>query len=158
MKGPDRLTAYSGFLLFSRLVLALLFILSGSEKLMAPPEEFMQVIKGYQILAPPFLRPAALLLPWLELLSGVFLLVGLFYQISVRAVGALLILFTAAIGSALLRGISMEDCGCLKSLGFRESVPVALARNLILLLFWLNLLFDRKPKWTVDHWLQGREE
>ena len=69
----------------------------------------------------------------------------------------LLLVFTLAIGSTLVRGIPLEDCGCFKSLGIKESGPTALVRNAILLLFWLNLYLYKDRRLTLDRWLKIKE-
>jgi putative oxidoreductase len=152
-----KVKSYVSFILFSRILLAVLFIFSGLEKLIHPPEEFMVILKGYHLLPEGLVRPMALGFPWIELLFGTFLLMGLFYRVSLLVVGGLLLTFTLAIASTLIRGIPLEDCGCFKSLGIRENGPTALARNLILLLFWLNLYFYKDRPFTLDQWLKGNE-
>jgi uncharacterized membrane protein YphA (DoxX/SURF4 family) len=132
-------------------------MVSGLEKLIHPPEEFMIVLKGYHLLPGILIRPMATFFPWLELLSGTFLFIGLFYPFSVLMIGSLLTIFTLAIASTLVRGIPLEDCGCFKSLGIRENGPTALVRNFILLLFWLNLYFYKAQRFTLDQWLKTKE-
>jgi len=157
--GFHKENSYQSFILLSRFILSAVFLLSGFEKILHPQEEFIVSLKAYQLLPGSLLKPAALLIPWVEVVSGLFLLIGLYYSYAVISVGLLLILFTSAIASTLIRGISLEDCGCFKSLGFTESGPTALIRNLILLLFWLNLfLFKGKRQWTLDSRLNATEE
>ncbi|MFI5303851.1 MAG: MauE/DoxX family redox-associated membrane protein [Nitrospiria bacterium] len=148
---------YSSFIVFSRILLSVIFIASGLEKLIHPTEEFMLVIKGYHLIPDLLIRPMAISFPWLELIFGTFLLIGLFYPLSVIMIGLLLLAFTVAIGSTLVRGIPLEDCGCFKSFGFKENGPTALVRNAILLLFWLNLYFQKQPIWTIDQWLRKED-
>ena len=54
----------------------------------------------------------ALALPWLELVVGLYLLAGLFTRVAAWGAVAMLAVFMAAITQALLRGLSLEDCGC----------------------------------------------
>lgn len=156
MISQNKKTAYFSFIIFSRLLLGGMFMVSGLEKLLYPPEEFIVVLKSYHLLPEPLLRPFALFFPWIEVLFGTFLVIGLFYKISLLMVGGLLLLFTLAIGSTLVRGIPLEDCGCFKSLGFKESGGTAVFRNIILLLFWVNLYFYPDHRWTVDRWLKEK--
>ncbi len=156
MISQNKKTAYFSFIIFSRLLLGGLFIFSGLEKLLHPPEEFIVVLKSYHLFPEPLLRPFALFFPWIEVLFGAFLVIGLFYKISLFIVGGLLLLFTLAIVSTLVRGIPLEDCGCFKSLGVKESGGTAVLRNIILLLFWINLYFYPDHRWTVDRWLKEK--
>lgn len=139
------------------MLISVLLMVSGFEKLIHPPEEFMLILKGYHLLPEFLIKPMATIFPWLELLFGTFLLIGLFYPVSLLVVGLLLTIFTLAIASTLVRGIPLEDCGCFKSLGIKESGPTALVRNMILLLFWINLYFYKDRRFTLDHWLRERE-
>ena len=118
----------------------------------------MVILKNYQLLPEALLKPFALFFPWVEILFGTFLIIGLFYKFSVAIVGFLLFLLTSTIGITLLRGIPLEDCGCFKSLGIKESGSTAFFRNIVLLFFWLNLYFYPVQKWTVDQWFSKKND
>ena len=53
----------------------------------------------------------ALVMPWLELLAGLALILGVWTRASAGLVGALLLVFIAAISLNLARGNAI-DCGC----------------------------------------------
>ncbi len=53
----------------------------------------------------------ALVMPWFELLAGLALILGIWTRTSAALVGALLLVFVAAISANLLRGNAI-DCGC----------------------------------------------
>ena len=56
-----------------RLVIAVIFIASGTEKLLSPVENFVYAIQSYDLIHDPDLQESiALLFPWLELFAGVF--------------------------------------------------------------------------------------
>lgn len=158
MASLNKNASYFAFVFFSRIFLGGMFVLSGFEKLTHPPEEFVVVLKNYQLLPDPFLKPFALFFPWIEILFGTFLIIGLFYKVSLVMVGLLLFLLTSAIGITLLRGIPLEDCGCFKSLGVKESGGTAIFRNAVLLIFWLNLYFYPDQRWTVDQWFKDKPD
>jgi uncharacterized membrane protein YphA (DoxX/SURF4 family) len=138
----------------ARLILGGLFAVSGVIKLIEPPENFMAAIHAYDLLPTWMERPLAETLPWVEMTSGLLLLLGLFTRASLVIVALQLLVFTAALGLTLLRGISLEDCGCFGALGFKESTPVAFVRNLVLLAFVARLVMEREPRWALDRWLR----
>ncbi len=138
----------------ARLLLGGLFAVSGVIKLIEPPENFMTAIHAYDLLPVWMERPLAESLPWVEMTSGLLLLLGLLTRISLAVVALQLLVFTAALGSTLLRGISLEDCGCFGSLGIKESNAVAFVRNLVLLALVVRLGLEREPRWALDRWLQ----
>jgi len=52
-----------------------------------------------------------MIIPWLELIIGVFLILGIFVRESAVLGSILMILFIMAIASAMARGLDIE-CGC----------------------------------------------
>ena len=112
--------------------------------------------------------PVATGLPWLELLLGLYLLVGLFTQISAAVALTLLAVFTAALTSALLRGLPLEGCGCFGSvvlqqmpvigwlLGGADAGPQDLIRDGVLVLLALLVLFGPPTPLAVDRLLFRR--
>jgi uncharacterized membrane protein YphA (DoxX/SURF4 family) len=88
--------------LLLRVALGLVFLAAGALKI-GHTEEFASEIAGFQLLAHPLIAPLALLLPFLELMIGVYLVLGLFTRFAAW--------FAAAIASAVVRGIS-TSCGC----------------------------------------------
>jgi hypothetical protein len=52
-----------------------------------------------------------LVMPWLELLTGLALILGIWTRTSAALIGAMLVVFIAAISLNLARGNAI-DCGC----------------------------------------------
>jgi len=140
--------------LTARLVLGGVFTVSGVIKLIEPPENFMTAMHAFRLLPLWLERPLALTLPWVEMTSGVLLLIGLLSRVSLLLVTLQLLVFTAALASTLVRGISLDDCGCFGALGLKESNTVALARNLALLALAALTAINRIPGWSLDRWLR----
>jgi len=97
-------------ILIARLVLGVVFILASVDKI-ASPEAFSVSVEAYRLLPFPAINIFALLVPWLELLCGVFLLAGYMVRGSSLISSILLCLFTFAIISAMARALNI-DCGC----------------------------------------------
>jgi uncharacterized membrane protein YphA (DoxX/SURF4 family) len=94
-----------------RLTVGAIFVLAGATKL-RNPGTFAATLLAYAVLPVAVVRPVALVLPWIELLVGAYLLVGLFTRAAAWSAVALLAVFSAVIGQALVRGLSLQDCGC----------------------------------------------
>ncbi len=94
----------------NRIILGLIFIYASWDKILAP-EAFAGAIANYQILPEVFVAPAAIFLPWLELTSGVCLIVNRWTGGSAIIVTVLIVMFTAAIGFNIYRGMDIS-CGC----------------------------------------------
>jgi uncharacterized membrane protein YphA (DoxX/SURF4 family) len=98
--------------LAARLIVGAVLIYAGATKAAAPAEEFALVIGAYDLVPSSIALPLAGLLPWLELLVGWALLLGVETTTAAAAAVGLFAVFLAAIGSVLARGIPIPNCGC----------------------------------------------
>ncbi len=104
------LPAAKYLILCARIVLGVVFIVASIDKI-AAPDAFAGSIQAYRILPMATINTAALILAWLELLCGIFLLSGFMVKPSALIVSALLAVFLAAMLLAMARGLAI-DCGC----------------------------------------------
>ena len=103
---------YKKYLLtFSRILLGLIFIYFSFDKIL-DPLRFAELTTNYDIIPYNLEYFGALVLPWVEMLIGLFLLTGVFIRISANVALSLMIFFIFMIAQAYLRGKSI-DCGCL---------------------------------------------
>ncbi len=105
--------------LFARLILGGLFIIAGLGKI-AIPEAFAKEISNYQLLPSSLVNLMAVTLPWLEVVAGIFLVVGIRIKASAAIIGTLLIIFLGGILWAMSQGLKI-DCGCFAQV---EATPV----------------------------------
>jgi len=96
--------------LCARLILGAVFIYASIEKI-AHPEAFAEAIYNYQILPDALINLTAIILPWLELILGIFLIIGLFREGSALIVMGLMVVFLSAMVFNLARGLDIH-CGC----------------------------------------------
>lgn len=76
-------------------------------------QEFYSLMLGYRLpIPPPLLRVAAITLPWLEMISGIFLMLKSTRAAALAWASALFALFSAVTLQAWLRGLHI-NCGCL---------------------------------------------
>jgi len=94
----------------ARLILGLVFIAAALPKLADPPA-FAKAIWAYELFPAWSLHPLALVLPWLELLCGLALCLGLWLRSATLWLGALLLSFCLALSINLARRHPV-DCGC----------------------------------------------
>jgi len=130
----------------SRLILGGLFIYAAIPKIM-DAQGFAAIIANYKILPDTLVTLPAIILPWAEIITGFFLVVGIFKRTSAVILSLLLLVFIFAIGFNLIRGISF-DCGCFSTVATKEgSNPVSLLiRDLLLLIPGLIVVFFYKEK------------
>jgi uncharacterized membrane protein YphA (DoxX/SURF4 family) len=93
-----------------RLALGAIFVLASISKI-AYPGAFAEIVSNYQILPAMLVNPAAIVLPWMELVLGLLLLAGLWLPGAALASLTLLTLFFAALLYNMARGINVH-CGC----------------------------------------------
>jgi putative oxidoreductase len=156
-KGRGRLHAARGLLanpylsLVARIVLGGVFLYAGVSKVF-DPGGLAASIRSYGLGLPEwFVTLSAYSLPLLEVLLGLYLLVGLFTRASAWAVNGLIALFLVALVQGALRGLDI-DCGCFGSASGDEasSLWVDVLRDLGLLVLGLQLAFALPGKLSVD--------
>ena len=96
--------------LLVRITLGLVFVYSSWAKIMDPPG-FAEMVWNYRILPSYLVNPVAIVLPWLELLSGLALISGFLHKGAALLVAMMLAVFMIALSTDLARGIAIE-CGC----------------------------------------------
>jgi uncharacterized membrane protein YphA (DoxX/SURF4 family) len=108
-----------------QIALGLFFVVAALPKLVDPPS-FAHMIYNYRLVPGTFVNVMALAMPWLELLTGLALVLGIWTRTSAALVGALLLVFIAAISANLARGNAI-DCGCFDVTAANRTVDERLA-------------------------------
>lgn len=98
------------FRLLLRLWLGATFVVLSVGKIRYPLV-FASALEAYRLLPATLIVPTAIVVPWLELLAGGCLVLGLFQRGASLILGVLSVTFTVMIGLTLLRGLDI-NCGC----------------------------------------------
>ena len=96
-----------------RVILGILFIYASYDKIL-DPASFSENIHNYHITPVAVENLAALIIPWLELIIGVFLIFGVFLEGTTSITIVLLVFFIVILSQAVFRGIDVH-CGCFKT-------------------------------------------
>ena len=96
-----------------RLILGVVFIFASYDKIINPAG-FSDNIHNFHLTPAAVENLAALIIPWLELIVGVFLIFGVFLEGSTSITIGLLTFFIFILSQAVLRGIDVH-CGCFKT-------------------------------------------
>lgn len=126
-----------------QLILGLIFILASIDKIINP-SKFLEIINNYNVI-PVFITPIiAVVLPWIEFISGSFLILGILTESAVLMIVFLLIMFISGVSLNLYRGADIE-CGCFSLLFNNEQIGVhTILRDVIfMLLAIIILIFNR---------------
>jgi uncharacterized membrane protein YphA (DoxX/SURF4 family) len=93
-----------------RLAIGGVFIVAGASKV-GHASLFAAQIAAFGLVPRALIAPMALLLPVFEVGLGAYLALGLYTRIAASIAVFQLVIFAAAIGSAVTRGLSLS-CGC----------------------------------------------
>jgi uncharacterized membrane protein YphA (DoxX/SURF4 family) len=120
-----------------RVLLGGIFIYTGIPKLMHPAE-FARLVYGYRILHPSLVNLVGITLPWVEVIAGVFLVIGIIPRSSAAVIAGLLGVFIIGGFLALARGLEIK-CGCFFPLmGDHKLTWALLVRDGVLLVLALQ--------------------
>ena len=97
-------------ILMIRFLLGLIFVYASYDKIL-DPGKFARDISNYHVVPFGLENTIAIILPWLELIIGLGIIIGVCINASVFISGGLLIVFIILIAQAILRGFNI-DCGC----------------------------------------------
>jgi uncharacterized membrane protein YphA (DoxX/SURF4 family) len=139
----------------ARLALAGVFLAASLPKV-AEPAAFAQTVANYRLLPDAAVTLTALALPWLELVAGVALLLGLFSDSAALLLALVAAGLAAAVGTAQARGLTIH-CGCFGAGGDTLVPWPGLALDLVLLALALYSWRAGPGRWSLDGWLASIE-
>ena len=113
-----------------RLAAAAVWIVSGSAKVV-DLQHFHAQVDQYRLLPHALEAPFAYTVPFVELLVGLYLAVGLLTRAAAAAACVLMVLFLVAQAQAWARGLSL-DCGCFGTLAHERVGLVTILRDVAL--------------------------
>ncbi|MCP5064676.1 MAG: DoxX family membrane protein [Ignavibacteriae bacterium] len=126
-----------------RLYVALVFILSGLDKI-NDLSTFSDAIENYKLLPLTLVNIVSIIIPWIEVVAGTMLLLGIFIKENSIIIFSMLSIFTLAIFIALLKGLNI-DCGCQgTSLGQQIGIWKLIENIALLIGTYLGIYFPRQ--------------
>lgn len=134
--------------LAARIILGAVFMYASFDK-MANPEAFANIIDNYHLLPYQLVNGLAIFLPWLEFITGLFLITGKWIKASLTIYNVLLVVFIIALAQALIRGLDIS-CGCFSvNPSSTSEVWLRIIEDIILLFVSLMLFKYTKDEDTV---------
>jgi putative oxidoreductase len=126
-----------------RLSLGIVFVYSSVPKILNP-SDFATILYGYSIFPLVLINLIAIVFPFIELISGLSLIFGVYFRSTLIIINFLIIFFIVIISFNLLRGHEF-NCGCF-AVGDPDQVSAAgqlLIRDFVLLIIGLYLFFSK---------------
>jgi uncharacterized membrane protein YphA (DoxX/SURF4 family) len=128
-----------------QLALGVIFIAAALPKIVDPPS-FAHMIYNYRIVPGSLVNLSALAMPWVELMCGVALVLGIWRGTARTLVAAMLVTFIIAITVNLARGNAI-DCGCFDVSAAGKSVEERLADMRFVIFRDLGMLLMTAQLW-----------
>ncbi len=148
---------HSIFSIIVRVFLGVIFIWAAWHKILIP-EDFALNIATYQILPLLLVNLQAIGLPWVELLVGLTLIVGLWTRESALITVGMNLMFIVAIGITLYRGEEIL-CGCFASGDVGHQIDINLLfRDVGLLLLGVYLVLIGHGWAAIDRFFNRKRE
>jgi uncharacterized membrane protein YphA (DoxX/SURF4 family) len=127
-------------------VLAAFFVVAGISKIVDPPG-FAHEIHNYKMVPGALVNAMALILPWIEVVTGAALFLGIVRRTAAKILAVLLLVFIVALGVNLARGHPV-DCGCFGTSTVQKTdaerlrdMKIAIARDVGLLILSAQILW-----------------
>ncbi len=137
------------FHLILRLALGGLFVIVGMGKI-ADPKLFAREIGNYDMLPVYLINFFALTLPWVEVISGIFIMAGVRVKANSAIAGGLLFVFIVAVLTAWARGLNI-NCGCFSSMAEEKVGLLKIVQNAGWLLLCVALFYSKTRKFTLEN-------
>ncbi len=137
-----------------RWYLGYIFIAASIHKI-AHPADFALDVATYQILPLVLVNLMAIILPWLEIITGIMLVIGLRVRAASLLICGMMITFIIALGIALHTGLNIS-CGCFASGALEASDPISwltMLRDLAWLSLGIYIVIFDKCAIGIDAWL-----
>ena len=114
------------------------------------PEAFIKIVRAYNLLPEGLVVLWGIFLPYIELVTGLFLFFGLWHKSAVLSSSVLFLIFAVAVSINILRGADVA-CGCF---GFDDTnLYVVLLQDLVFLVCCGFLFFLKSTPFSLDQFL-----
>ena len=132
--------------LAARWILGVTFVYASYNKILAPAV-FAKIIYGYDLFPAVFINLIAIIVPFLELFTGLALIIGLYPRSASLIVNGMLLTFITALSLNLIRGHEF-NCGCfsINSNGQGIFAGPLIFRDFVLLALGLYIFFYRNAQ------------
>lgn len=138
-----------------RWAVGLIFVYASMDKLLHP-SAFAVAVYNYTILPGSLINLVAITLPWVELVCGILLIIGLSPRAAALILSILLVIFFSALSISLYRGIDIS-CGCFSVSTTKDKIGISyMVRDLLVLAMSLQILFFDGNLLSIERLLSTR--
>ncbi len=131
-----------------QIALGAIFVAAAIPKIVDPPS-FAHMIYNYRVLPAGLINISALTMPWLEIVAGLALILGVWSAAARNVIAAMLVLFIVLIAFNLARDNAI-DCGCFDTSAAGKSHEERLRDMWIVILRDLGMLLMVAQLWWAE--------
>ena len=127
------------------------FIYASFHKILLPAD-FAKIVYGYELFPHVIINLIAIIIPFLELVAGLALIIGLYPRSAAIIINMMLLAFIAVLTINLIRGHEF-DCGCFSTgqSGYTSSSEVTVLRDVFYFLCgMLVIIFKGNRRASLD--------
>jgi putative oxidoreductase len=137
-----------------QIALGAIFVVAALPKIADPPS-FAHMIYNYRVLPASLVNISALVMPWLELLAGLALILGVWTRAARTIIAGMLVVFIVAIAFNLLRDNAI-DCGCFDVSAAGKTHDERLQDMRLVILRDIGMLLMVAQLWWAERWSAAR--
>jgi len=146
--GCNRLLNNDYLSLLARLIVGGIFIYASLDKI-TQPAQFARIVYNYHIMPGEFVNFLAIVMPWLELICGISVILGVYRDGGLLILNFLIVVFVIAITINIFRGVDLE-CGCFTvSARARGNALSLLIRDIGLLVVSVYALLNKSSRFQI---------
>lgn len=135
----------------ARILIAMLFIYSGFSKLIQPIEYFEIAVRQYSIIPDGIVHYISLIVPWIELIFGSYVLFGFYLEISGTILCILTGMFQLVLAQAVMRRLPIDECGCFGGGFIHLTLYQSFALDTILVIILIQIISSNRYMFAVDN-------
>lgn len=126
--------------LAARWILGLTFIYASLHKILSPAD-FAKIVYGYNLFPMVLINLIAIILPFMELITGLALIFGIYPRPAAIIINGLLLAYIVALSINLIRGHEFH-CGCFSAGegGHTETPAMTILRDIIYFILGLQVI------------------
>ena len=112
-------------------------------------------MQSYELIGKPLDVMVALSFPWREFILDVFLVLGLWLNVVLKIVPALLTVFLITVGQAIIRHLPLSECGCFgESLSLPLPAVLLFDSCLLVTVSMLHRFLGKASNFSLDRYFQ----
>jgi len=142
--------------LIIRIVVGFIFIITGISKIVEPAQ-FVREISNYDMMFRQLINLMAIILPWLEIVTGFLFVFGVRIKANIILLAAMLLMFNFAVAVAWARGLDI-NCGCYSNLAEQTVGFTKLAENFALLIGLVFVFLFPNNKLSLEYFVRNLSE